>query len=175
MNDPLSAEIARMMLRELTTVRDELDAYPEWDLIWARPEGAPNSAGNLALHLAGNLQHFVGAGLGATGYQRDREGEFGRTGLSRDELFGEIQNADNAIRQVLLGAGDGILEGDFPIKLGDRTLPTRAFVLHLAAHLAYHLGQIDYHRRLTTGDVTSVGALSPFATVAEGQARLPDG
>ncbi len=163
MSAELPTDIARLMLRELQTLRDELAAYPDDASVWALPEGAPNSAGTLALHMAGNLQHFIGTILAEDGYVRDREGEFGRRDVPRADLMTEIAAVERTISAVLMDAPGSVLDGDFPLALGGKTLTTRMFVLHLAVHLSYHLGQVDYHRRMVTGDATSVGALKPMA------------
>lgn len=167
MQPSLPNHIARHILRDLATLRDELDAYPDDETVWKQPPGAPNSAGTLALHMAGNLQHFIGAGLADNGYVRDREGEFGRRDVPRSELIAEVRRAEAAVAAELMDAPDSILDGDFPLPVGGRTLPRRIFLLHLTGHLSYHLGQVDYHRRLVTGDATSVGAMSPFALVPD--------
>ena len=168
MSTAITTDLARHILRDLKSVKDELNAYPDDATVWAMPPGAPNSGGTLALHMAGNLQHFIGAGLGQKGYVRDREGEFGRRDVPRAELIAEVERAEKVIADVLLEAPSSMLDGDFPLAVGGRHLPRQLFVLHLTGHLSYHLGQLDYHRRLVTGDGTSVGALSPFALMPEG-------
>jgi hypothetical protein len=140
-------------------VRRELRAFPDEDLIWAHPPGAPNSAGTLALHLCGNLQHFIGAQLGATGYVRDRDAEFSDRGVPLVELERRIDQTQDAVEGTLrLGAID--LDAEYPLEVAGVRLSTRTFLLHLTSHLAYHLGQIDYHRRIVTGRSDGVGAVS---------------
>jgi len=156
-------DIRRVMLRELDSVRAELRAYPDDASVWAHPAGLPNAGGTLALHLAGNLRAFIGAALGGTGYMRDRDAEFARRNVPRSELIAGI---DAAVRDVdaVLGAIDATrLDAPFPVPLAGVQLPTGVTLIHLAVHLGYHLGQLDYHRRVVTGDATSVGTLSPKA------------
>jgi hypothetical protein len=148
-------------LRELRTLRLELEAFPDERLIWALPPGLPNSSGTLALHLAGNLQHYIGAVLGQTGYVRDRDYEFAARDLPREALLAQIARAEAAIRATLPGLSEDQLSQEYPEALRGHFLQTREFLLQLAVHLAYHLGQISYHRRLVTGNAQGVGALSP--------------
>jgi len=153
-------DVRRMLLRDLAALRRELEAYePEAD-IWALPAGVTNSAGTLALHLAGNLQHFVGAQLGATGYVRNRDAEFGDRNVPRSAVLAEVQNAATAVDRALSGFPDSRLAEPYPLEVGGVRLSTGLFLLHLAAHLTYHLGQIDYHRRIVTGTSRPIGALA---------------
>ncbi len=168
MSSPLSADIARFLLRELDALRRELAAYPDEELIWSVPPGAPNSAGTLALHMAGNLQHYIGALLGDSDYVRDRDAEFATRDLSRQTLLDQVAAAEDTIAAVLPALAESRLEEPFPEAMRGETLSTREALLQLALHLAYHLGQVDYHRRLLTGDGASIDALSPVAL------RAPD-
>lgn len=155
------AALAAIVRRELRALERELAAYESDDQVWALPAGLPNSAGTLALHAAGNLQAFIGAVLGGSGYVRDRDGEFSRRGVSRAELIDELRRADAAVESVLEALPPGRLQEEYPLAVANRRLNTGEFLLHLAAHLAYHLGQVDYHRRVVTGDAKGVGAVSP--------------
>jgi uncharacterized damage-inducible protein DinB len=150
----------RVFARDAATLRDELVAYPEDQQIWMIPPGTKNSAGTLALHLCGNIQHFVGARFGGTGYVRDRAAEFSRRSLPRAELLAECDAAQEAIRRGFGALEDDALEKPFPDRFGDATVPTGLALVHMATHLAYHLGQIDYHRRLVTGQYGEIKALT---------------
>jgi septum formation protein len=158
-----AATIAHLMVRELGAARREILAYPDDDAPWQTLPGWPNTGGTLALHLAGNLQHFVGAVLGGTGYRRDRDAEFGRRGVSRAEMARELEAAAGVIAAVLPGLAEGALDAVVPFDAPawtDRSRPTwRALLLHLLSHAAYHLGQLDYHRRAVTGQAEGVGAI----------------
>ena len=154
-----STELSRLIARELDTLRDELLAYPDEADMWARPEGVPNSAGNLALHLAGNLRWFIGAQYGATGYVRDRDAEFGARSGSRTELLAIVQATRDEVTRTLASMDPTLLNDTFPQELAGMRFPAGRFLTHLACHLAYHLGQIDFHRRMVTKSGASVGAL----------------
>ncbi len=157
---PLAVTVEHFLLRELRSLRLELEAYPDERLIWSLPPGLPNSAGTLALHLAGNLRHYIGALLGGTGYVRNRDEEFSARGLPRAVLLDHIAEAETAIRATLPGLTETRLSQPFPEAIRDYHLETGEFLIHLAVHLGYHLGQVSYHRRIVTGDVKGVGALS---------------
>lgn len=150
--------LAGVLARDLKTAKRELEAYEDEGDIWALPPGIANSAGTLALHLAGNVQHFVGSVLGKSGYVRNREAEFSRRDVPRPELLRELEQAIEAANQTLPGLPSEALETTFPVPLGKTTVNGADFLLHLTAHLAYHLGQMDYHRRFVTGQNTTVGA-----------------
>ena len=152
-------DLQRVIIRDASTLIDELMAYPQESQIWAMPPGIKNSAGTLVLHLCGNLQHFVGAQFGATGYVRNRDGEFSRRDVSRADLLAECDAALLAVTRGFAGLTDADLAKPFPVQLAGATLPTGLALLHMATHLSYHLGQIDYHRRLVTGQFGEVKAL----------------
>lgn len=150
--------LQRLILRDLAALRRELQAYPREADIWACPPGIQNSAGTLALHVAGNLRHFIGAQLGGTGYARDRDAEFALRDVPRAELDDRLARAEAEVRQALAQLVPARLTETYPLEVAQTRLSTGAFLLHLATHLAYHLGQVDYHRRIVSGDATTVGA-----------------
>ncbi|GJM44523.1 MAG: hypothetical protein DHS20C21_13650 [Gemmatimonadota bacterium] len=162
--------IRQVLLRDLGALRRQIEAYDREGDLWATPPGVSNSAGNLALHVAGNLQHFVGATVGGTGYERDRPAEFEGRDVPRDELYQALDETAAAVAHTLAGLSDDRLHEPFPPVLGNVRVTTGDFLLHLATHLSYHLGQVDYHRRIVTGsgalpDVMDIGEL---ATASEG-------
>jgi hypothetical protein len=153
--------VAALLERELRALQREIAAYPSDAHVWQVPPGLPNSGGTLALHAAGNLMHFVGAVLGGTGYVRDRDAEFARRNVSARELSHMLADAEATVRRVLDALPDESFETPYPVPVAGRRINTGEFLGHLATHLAYHLGQVDYHRRVVTGDATGVGAVSP--------------
>ena len=162
----LVGAIGTMMLREMLTLRKEIDAYPSDESLWKVVPGISNSGGTLALHLAGNLQHFIGAVLGGSGYIRNREAEFSVRGLSRAEVMNLIDQATASLTHTFRSLTDEVLGRQYPERVGKVRLTTGDFLVHLEGHLAYHLGQIDYHRRMTTGGGALSGAMSPGALVS---------
>jgi hypothetical protein len=157
----LAKLVSAALLRDVRALKREIEAYPTEADIWRAAPGVTNTGGTLALHIAGNLQHFIGAVLGKSGYMRNRDAEFARRDVPRSELIVELDRAMSAVHAGLAQVTDADLTRDFPQPLAGKTLKTGDFLLQLCTHLAYHLGQIDYHRRLTTGQATTVGTVSP--------------
>lgn len=141
---PLAADLLVLFRRDLAAFEREVALFPDDGALWRTLPGVANGAGNLALHVAGNLRHFVGAVLGGTGYVRDREAEFGRREGPRTEVAAELRAA---------------LAAPFPAAVAGVQPPAGRFLIHLEAHLAFHLGQAGYLRRTLTGDSRSAGAM----------------
>lgn len=154
--------LAAVISRELRTIERELNAYPSDAQVWALPPGLPNSGGTLALHCAGNLRHFIGTVLGGGSYVRDRDAEFSRRDVPRAELIDGLRQADAAVRQTLGSMDPAKFAEPYPQPVANRRVNTGEFLAHLATHLAYHAGQLDFHRRVVTGDASGVGAVSPL-------------
>ena len=156
----LTKHLMTVISRELRALARELQAYPDDASVWRTFPGVVNSAGTLALHLAGNVQHYVGAKLGGTGYQRDRPAEFARRDVPRGDLLKEIERAIAAAETTLPQVSETALAADFPEAVGGRTIRTDEFLVHVAMHLGWHLGQVDYHRRMVTGEAGKIGAVA---------------
>jgi uncharacterized damage-inducible protein DinB len=150
-----------MLDRDLATLRREVEAYPNESDLWRAVPGITNVAGTLALHLTGNLQHYFGARLARTGYVRDRPGEFARRNVPRAELLREIEAARAAVKAATETVSEPELAADFPEVVGGSRIRTDEYLMHLVVHFAYHLGQLDYHRRIVTGTTVSVDAMRP--------------
>ena len=157
----VAALTAAVLTRELRALRREIEAYPTDADLWRLAPGIANSGGNLALHLAGNLQHFVGRVLGGSSYVRNRDAEFARRDVPRAEVLAGIDRALAAVATGLAGLRDANLDQEFAEPVGKHRLTIAQTLAHLVTHCAYHLGQIDYHRRLITGQTTTVGAIAP--------------
>lgn len=157
----IATHLHAMLLRELRGLRREIEAYPDDDAIWAAAPGIANSCGTLVLHLAGNLRLYAGHVIGGIAYERDRPREFAARGLSRAELLHELDAAMEAVDRALPQATAKVLAREFPLPIGTVRVNTQEFLLHCAAHLAYHLGQVDYHRRMTTGSPVTVNTMAP--------------
>ena len=158
--ETLASVLRTLITREVRGIKREIEAYPDDASVWRTLPGLPNAGGTLALHLAGNLQHYFGAVLGKDSYKRNRDAEFARRDVPRTEILAELDRAIVSVERTLDKLSDDTLPATYPEPIAKRTLPTTLFVVHLAGHLAYHLGQIDYHRRAVTGDGRSVDALS---------------
>lgn len=157
----LLSSVAAILDRDLRALAREVEAYPDESGLWTPVPGISNVAGTLVLHLAGNLQHYIGARLGRTGYVRDRPAEFARRNVPRSELLHQIEAARAAVRTALCGAVGPDLEDVFPETISGMKVGTGVYLVHLTTHFAYHLGQVDYHRRVVTGQVKGVDAMQP--------------
>ena len=161
-----SRDITRILTRELEGFQRELALFPDDDTLWQTVPGVTNSAGNLALHVAGGLQHFIGAVLGGSGYKRNREAEFSRRSGTRAEVIAETKAALTIVRDVLSRLSEERLTGEFPELVMGKTLRTNLFLLHLCVHAGFHLGQAGYLRRAVTGDSRTSGPVPLEALTA---------
>jgi hypothetical protein len=156
--------VAALLLREVEAFERELELFPDEAAIWQTLPGVTNSAGNLALHIAGNLQHFIGAVLGGSGYVRDRDREFSARSGSRADLIQELRKGAAAVETVIPRLTDEALHSTYPSSvIPGRTIQTERFLLHLCAHASFHLGQLGYLRRALTGQNQSAGPVSLHA------------
>ena len=161
----LSGHMADLLVRELEGLRREIALFPDDAAIWRTVPGVSNSAANLALHVAGNLQHFVGHVLGGTSYARNRELEFGRANGTKDDVIRELQAATTVVRITLARLGEDRLASEFPEQHAGMRFQTDRFLLHLCTHAAFHLGQAGIVRRALTGDARSSGPI-PLKAIA---------
>ena len=134
--------------RDLNKLIEEISLYKSEEDIWKIKEGISNSAGNLTLHLVGNLKHFIGTTLGKTGYVRERDKEFSEKNIPRHQLISDVKDTIAIIKNTLSKLNTDSLEQDFPITLNNMVSSTASVLVYLLAHLNYHLGQVNYHRRL---------------------------
>lgn len=144
----LTDTLKSLFSRDLAKLKAEIELYQNEEKIWYVEENIANSAGNLCLHLVGNLKTFVGAEFGATGYVRNRELEFSAKDVPRAVLLEQISETAQIVDATLDQLTAERLQADSPIQFFDKLVSTEYFLVHLASHLAYHLGQINYHRRL---------------------------
>ncbi len=168
----LNQTLLKLLRRELATVRREIEAYPDEESLWARVPGQSNTGGVLVRHLAGNLQYFIGTVLGGTGYVRDRDAEFNAPPWPRNRLIAEIDATTAVVGKVLSTLTAEQLARTYPEPILQTELETAEFLSHLAVHLGFHLGQIDYHRRAATGSTLSVGPTS-IPALASAQSPVP--
>ena len=146
----LAAGLAALFSRDLTRLIQELQAFPGDEAVWKLAPGVKNSAGNLVLHLEGNLREFIGRQLGGVAYTRARDQEFALNGLSRDDLVQRMEQVKELVAKVVGQLSDTELAAAYPERLLETTRSSHDFLVHLHGHLNYHLGQIDYLRRILT-------------------------
>ena len=147
--------LLQLYLRDLEILKTEISSFKDEKNIWkifgdTRLSGGQvkNSAGNLCLHLCGNLQHFIGAVLGSSGYVRNRDAEFTRKDVPIRELVAEIELTSTVLQETFVKLSEDDLQKIYPINVFGYEMTTEYLLTHMAAHLNYHLGQVNYHRRL---------------------------
>jgi len=140
--------LTKLFLRDLEKLKTEISSFKDEKNIWKISVERKNSAGNLCLHLCGNLQHFIGAVLGNSGYIRNRDAEFSRKDVPFRELVAEIELTVKVVQKTLQELKEDDLQKTYPINVLGFEMTTEFFLTHLTTHLNYHLGQINYHRRL---------------------------
>lgn len=151
-----------VILRDIDSTIREVEAYADDASLWRVVPGLSNSGGMLARHLAGNLHHFIGVRLGAASYTRNRTEEFtsrAEPPMSRAAVVAELRTAQAAVDAAMKVLDDAALGSEFPEPVAGHRVRTSRFLVHLAAHLGYHLGQIDYHRRMQPGSQGAAGTL----------------
>jgi uncharacterized damage-inducible protein DinB len=140
--------LLKLFIRDLEKLKTEITSFKDEKKIWEISGDIKNSAGNLCLHLCGNLQHFIGAVLGNSGYIRNRDAEFSKKNVPIRELVAEIEITIRVVQDSLSKLSEDDLQKIYPINVFGYEMTTEYLITHMAAHLNYHLGQISYHRRL---------------------------
>ncbi len=143
----LTETLIALFERDLNRVIQELQQYQSEQNIWKIQNKISNSAGNLALHLIGNLNTYIGKEIGKSNYVRNRDLEFSQKNIPRQELIENISKTIAVIKESLRGITDQDLKKEYPILVLSEKTSTEYFLIHLTTHLNYHLGQINYHRR----------------------------
>jgi uncharacterized damage-inducible protein DinB len=162
-----------ILRRDLGSLRRELDLYADDAQPWQAVPGLANAGGTLALHLAGNVRHFIGARLGASGYVRDRAAEFAERDVPRARLIALVDAATQEADAALAALDPARLAEPFPDPVAGVRVVTGDLLLHLLVHFTYHLGQLNAHRRIVTGDPVSVGHLAIPALATAQPAEAP--
>lgn len=134
--------------RDLEKLKQEVESYSSEEKLWVVDKNISNSGGNLCLHLLGNLNTYIGTGIGNTGYIRQRELEFSQKNIARSLLLESIEETKKMIQSTLNSITEEKLQEIYPKEIRDEGDTVFHFLIHLESHLNYHLGQINYHRRL---------------------------
>ncbi|MCB0729881.1 MAG: DUF1572 family protein [Ignavibacteriae bacterium] len=143
----LIENLLKIFDRDLNKLKEEILLFYQKEL-WITAGDVKNSAGNLCLHICGNLKHFIGAVLGNSGFVREREKEFSLKNVPKDDLLKNIDETSEIVKSTLSTIDKSILVKNFPINVFGEEMTTQYFLIHLITHLSYHLGQINYLRRL---------------------------
>lgn len=140
--------VIKLFKRDLKKLKEEISAYKDESNLWIVDKEISNCAGNLCLHIIGNLNHFIGAELGNTGYVRQRDLEFSLKNVPIKDMLLKIDEVVEVVESTLTKLSPQDLEKEYRRKVFEDYMTTGYFLVHLTSHLAYHLGQINYHRRL---------------------------
>jgi len=157
---PVCRHIESLLVRDLDGIKREIEAFPDEGMIWETPPGISNPAGTLALHVCGNLNHYIGSILGGTSYERDRAAEFSKRSISREDIYRMVDGTRIMLKTVIPGIDVSVLASRYPERVGGFNLNTEQFLIHLCTHLSLHLGQVGYLRRILTGRPHSTGPAS---------------
>ncbi|MGI8555598.1 MAG: DUF1572 family protein [Pyrinomonadaceae bacterium] len=144
----LKQTLKKIFRRDLEKLKQEIDLYHDEKKLWIVEKNISNSAGNLCLHLIGNINAYIGAEIGKTGYIRHRDLEFSEKDLPKSELLQKIDDTIIVVENALNILTNENFNEEYPLVVFDKPMTTEYFLVHLAGHLNYHLGQINYHRRL---------------------------
>jgi uncharacterized damage-inducible protein DinB len=144
----MTESLQSLFTRDLNKLKTEIESYRNEEIIWKTDKHISNSAGNLCLHLVGNLNNYIGATLGNSGYVRNRELEFSLKDVPRTELIQQIESTIEIVNSSLERLSPEDLQKEYPSEPLGYEMTTGYFLIHLFGHLSYHLGQINYHRRL---------------------------
>ncbi|WP_395050958.1 DUF1572 family protein [Flavobacterium sp.] len=144
----LTETLETLFTRDLNRLKKEIELYQNEKSIWIVDKEISNSSGNLCLHLIGNLNAYIGATLGNTDYIRNRELEFSLKDIPKAELIRNIEDTILVVQNSIRNLNNQDLEAEYPIIVFKEAMSTEFFLVHLSSHLSYHLGQINYHRRL---------------------------
>ena len=143
----VSTHLSALFERDLKVLRKEIESYKNEPTLWVKAGEINNPPGNLALHICGNLKHFIGAILLKNGYERDRKFEFEGT-AERQELLNQVDEALSVVTTFFSEVKSERYDEKYPLEVFGHEMTIFYFLVHLHGHLNYHLGQINYHRRI---------------------------
>jgi len=140
--------LQKIFKRDLEKLKQEIASYRNESNLWKVDKSIANSSGNLCLHLVGNLNAYIGAEIGKTGYVRNRDLEFSLKNIPQVQLVKMIEDTIVIVEDGLSKLNENDLEREYPLLVFKEKTSTSYFLIHLTVHLGYHLGQVNYHRRL---------------------------
>ncbi|MBB6129735.1 DinB family protein [Mucilaginibacter lappiensis] len=134
--------------RDLRKLIEEVNLFKNEEDLWRTQGTVKNSAGNLVLHLIGGLNHLIGATLAQSGYVRNRDLEFSSRGVKREELVADLEKLILMINRAINGFTPEQMEAEYPGFFDKPNTSVSYVLVQLLAHLNYHLGQVNYIRRV---------------------------
>lgn len=144
----LKESLVEVLNRDINKLKIEIELYEDESKLWVIENDIKNSGSNLALHLVGSLKHFIGNILGGIKYNRDRDGEFSKKNIPRKELLKEIEETKEIVVKTINSLDKNDFNKIYPVDVFNKKMTTIFFLIHITTHLNYHLGQINYHRRI---------------------------
>jgi len=142
------ASYLKLYNSELSKLKTEIELYENEKNIWICNKNIANSGGNLCLHLIGNLNHFIGHVLGKTNYVRNRDLEFSQKDVLKKHLIDSIDETIYVLNITINNLMDDDLQKEYPDSKFENKETIEFLLIYLLGHLTYHIGQINYHRRL---------------------------
>ena len=140
--------LASFYERDLRKVIEEINLFKNEADLWRTQGSVKNSSGNLVLHLIGGLNYHIGTNMGHTGYVRDRDQEFSRKGVERKVLVEQLEALMAMIVKTVNAMTPEDLEAEYPMLFDGEKRTNSYMLVQLLAHLNYHLGQVNYLRRI---------------------------
>lgn len=145
----LIKELKELYDRDLHKLKQEIELYTDESMLWSIEKSIKNSGGNLCLHIIGNLNTYIGKALANTNYIRQRELEFSASHIPRNKIYEQIDKTITIVNEGLSNiTTEQFLYSKFPMKIWKEETGMAFTIIHLHSHLNYHLGQINYHRRI---------------------------
>ena len=141
----LNTTLSAFYERDIRKLIEEINLFNNEENLWKTAGGVKNSAGNLALHIIGGTNYLIGTTLAGTGYVRNRDVEFSIKGVKRKEIVTQLEAlialVTSTVNAVDMGA-------EYPRMFDDAKRSNMYVLTQLALHLNYHLGQVNYLRRV---------------------------
>jgi len=141
-------ELVKIFDRDLDKLKKEIESFEEEQNLWIIKAGIANSAGNLCMHLLGNLKTYIGKNIGQHPYNRDRVAEFTAKHIPRKKLLEDIEETKSIVISSLEKMDPDNLQNLYVENVLGYEMTNAFFLIHVTAHLSYHLGQINYLRRI---------------------------
>lgn len=121
-----------LLTRDLNRLKKEITLYGDEKKQWYIEENISNSGDDLCLHLIGNVNTYIGAQFGESGYIRNREAEFSLTGISREGLIEKIEETKTVIIKTLDNITEDQLQAECPELVFLEKISTEYLLVHLA-------------------------------------------
>jgi uncharacterized damage-inducible protein DinB len=137
-------------LEQLTSrIQDCLNKL-SYEQVWTRNSENENSVGNLVLHLCGNVNQWIGAGVAGKPDTRVRDREFTARGdVQPAELGQRLSSTVGEVVKTIRGLTPERLVEQTTIQ--KYTITVLEAVYHVVEHFAQHTGQIMFATKLLTG------------------------